>query len=52
MTNRQRCTIFLNPTVERALADYAHRHRTRFATTSRAAEHWSYPAFVALPRIV
>lgn len=39
MTNRQRCTIFLDPTVARALADYAHRHRTRFATTSRAAEH-------------
>lgn len=36
---RTRCTIFLAPEVERALTDYAHRHRTRFPTVSRAAEH-------------
>ncbi len=37
--NRRRCTIFLVPDVERALADYTHRHRARFPTASRAAEH-------------
>lgn len=37
--NRRRCTIFLTPDIERALADYAHRHRDRFPTVSRAAEH-------------
>ncbi len=37
--NRRRCTIFLAPDVERALDDYAHRHRVRFPTASRAAEH-------------
>ncbi len=36
---RRRCTIFLAPDVERALTDYAHRHRVRFPTASRAAEH-------------
>ncbi len=36
---RTRCTIFLAPDVERALADYTHRHHTRFPTASRAAEH-------------
>lgn len=36
---RRRCTIFLAPEIERALADYSHRHRARFPTASRAAEH-------------